>query len=130
MTSLVRVIPIVLQHDLRGDQAEIGRQRDQLEAERRRIAEQRHRDPLIAAAITNVGLVLACLLPLAFGIYVLSSLRGKSDSDDALVELLIEEVVADRPPIGLRDCTLPLPSPSIEASSPTDQDAGDTANLG
>ena len=31
---------VVLQHDLRADQAEIGHQRDQLEAERRQIAEQ------------------------------------------------------------------------------------------
>ena len=115
----------VLQHDLRADQAEIGHQRDQLEAERRQIAEQRYRDPLIAAAIVNVGLVLACLLPLAFGVYVLWSLRRSGDSDDALVELLIEEVVADRPPIGLRDSTLPLPSPSalIEAPSEADPDA-------
>ena len=115
----------VLQHDLRADQAEIGHQRDQLEAERRQIAEQRCRDPLIAAAILHVGLVLACLLPLAFGVYVLWSLRRSGDSDDALVELLIEEVVADRPPIGLRDSTPPLPSPSalIEAPSEADPDA-------
>ena len=53
-----------LQHDLRGDQAEVGRQRDTLEAERRDIAAQRNRDPIVAAAITNTGLVLACLLPL------------------------------------------------------------------
>ena len=121
---------VVLQHDLRADQAEIGHQRDQLEAERRQIAEQRCRDPLIAAAIVHIGLVLACLLPLAFGVYALWSLRRRGDSDDALVELLIEEVVADRPPIGLRDSTLPLPPPSalIEAPPEADQDAGDAAN--
>lgn len=92
---------VVLQHDLRADQAEIGHQRDQLAAERRQIAEQRYPDPLIATAILHVGLVLACLLPLAFGVYVLWSLRRSGDSDGALVELLIEEMVADRPPIGL-----------------------------
>jgi hypothetical protein len=120
----------VLQHDLRADRAEVGRQRDQLEAERRQIAEQRNCDPLIAAAILHVGLVLACLLPLAFGVYVLWSPRRRGDSDDTLVELLIEEVVADRPPIGLRDSTPPLAPPSalIEAPSEVDQDVGDAAN--
>ena len=48
-------------------QAETAQQRDLLEAERREIAGQRFRDPIIA----NVGLVLACLLPLVLGIYVL-----------------------------------------------------------
>ena len=62
--SKARTELAALQRDLQKDQAEIGRQRDQLEADRRQIAELRHRDPLIAAAITSIGLVLACLLPL------------------------------------------------------------------
>lgn len=87
----------VLQHDLRADQADIGRQRDQLEAERRQMADQRHRDPLIAAAIMNVGLVLACLLPLIVAVYVLWAVGHSRQSDDAVTELLVEELVADQP---------------------------------
>jgi hypothetical protein len=119
----------VMQHDLRADAAEIGHQRDQMEAERREIATQRHRDPVVAAVILDIGIVLACLLPLGVCIYVLWSLRRTSDSDDALVEVLIEEVVADRPRIGLRDSTLPLPPPSplIEAPPEAGHDAKDAA---
>jgi uncharacterized sodium:solute symporter family permease YidK len=51
-----------LQHDLEEQQAQVNRQRDQLESERREVAKQRHRDPIIAAAINSVGLVLACLI--------------------------------------------------------------------
>ncbi len=86
-----------LQHDLRADQAEVGRQRDQLETERRQIADQRHRDPLIAAAIMDIGLVLACLLPLGVAVYVLWVVGHSCQSDDAVTELLVEELVADQP---------------------------------
>lgn len=100
---------VVLQHDLRADQAEIGHQRDQLEAERRRIAEQRHRDPLIAAAIMQTGLVLACLLPLIVAVYVLWAVGRSRQSDDAVTELLVEELVADQPRL------LPPATPSMAA---------------
>ena len=53
-----------MQRDVQTQQAEVGRQRDQLESDRRDAAQHRQRDPVIAAAITDVGLVLACLLPL------------------------------------------------------------------
>lgn len=86
-----------LQHDLRADQAEVGRQRDQLETERRQIADQRHRDPIIAAAIMDLGLVLACLLPLGVAVYVLWVVGHSRQSGDAVTELLVEELVADQP---------------------------------
>jgi hypothetical protein len=88
---------IALQRDLRADQAEIGRQRNQLEGDRREIAAQRHRDPIVAAVLLDIGIVLACLLPLAVCIYVLRSTRRAGESDDALTELLVEELVAERP---------------------------------
>jgi TolA-binding protein len=87
---------IGLQHNLEEQQVQVNQQRDHLEAERREIAKLRHRDPIIAAAISNVGLVLACLLPLALAGYLLYCLRGRSD-DEAVGELLIEELTTDRP---------------------------------
>jgi len=86
-----------LQHDLRADQAEVGRQRDRLEAERRQIADQRHRDPLIAAAIMDTGLVLACLLPLGLAVYVLWVVTHSRQSDEAMTDFLVEELVTDQP---------------------------------
>ncbi len=109
-----------LQRDLRADQAEVGRQRDQLEAERREIAKQRHRDPIIAAAMMNVGLVLACLLPLVLCGYLLYVLRDSGTEDEAVTELLIEELVADRPRL--------LP-PSRPPPALQEQPAGDTAEV-
>ena len=71
--------------------------RDQLEDDRRDIAAQRHRDPLIAAAITNIGLILACLLPLVLCVVILRSLRNPVADEEALTEFLVHEIVADQP---------------------------------
>ncbi len=86
-----------LQRDLQQDQAEVGRQRDQLENDRRDMASQRHRDPLMAAAITNIGLILACLLPLLLCVFILRTVRDPPTSEDALTELLVDEIVAEKP---------------------------------
>lgn len=102
-----------LQHDLRADQAAIGQQRDQLEAERRQIADQRHRDPLIAAAIMDTGLVLACLLPLGLAVYVLWVVTHSRQSDEVMTDFLVEELVTDQPK--LRPLvTSPLPALGCE----------------
>ncbi len=95
--SKARTELAALQRDLQQDQAEVGRQRDQLEDDRRDIAAQRHRDPLIAAAITNIGLILACLLPLVLCVVILRSLRSPVTDEEALTEFLVQEIVADQP---------------------------------
>ena len=95
--SKARTELAALQRDLQQDQAEVGRQRDQLEDDRRDMADQRHRDPLIAAAITNIGLILACLLPLLLCVFILRTVRDPATSEDALTELLVEEIVAEQP---------------------------------
>jgi len=90
-----------LQNDLRTDQATIGHQRDQLEDDRREIAAQRHRDPIIAAVIMDIGIILACLLPLALGVYVLRAACRPGESDSAVAELLVQELVASEPRLSL-----------------------------
>ena len=87
---------IGLQHNLEEQQVQINDQRDLLESERREIANHRHRDPIIAAAISNVGLVLACLIPLALAGYLLYCLRDQKD-DPVVAELLIEEMISEQP---------------------------------
>ena len=87
---------IRLQHDLQTAQAEIGHARDRLEAERREIAAQRRTDPVIAAAITDIGLVLAALLPLVI-CWCLLRQRADADADQAVCELLVEELAAREP---------------------------------
>lgn len=107
---------IGLQHNLEEQQVQINNQRDQLESERREIANQRHRDPVIAAAISNVGLVLACLIPLTLAGYLLYCLRDRSD-DEAVGELLIQELTSDRPLV------LPLaPDPATDEGPSLSED--------
>jgi hypothetical protein len=95
---------------LNEQRAAIDTGRDQLEQERKQIAEQRHRDPLLAASIHTVGLLAAALLPLLVCMYILRQL-GRSEPDDAAVdELLVHELVTDQPRL------LPVPPirPALE----------------
>ena len=87
---------VALHRDVQAERTEIGRQRDSLEDERKVIASQRHRDPVIAAAITNVGLLLACLLPLVLCWYLLRRPMEPAD-DGAVTEVLLQDLVSDNP---------------------------------
>jgi len=95
-----------LQHKLGDQQREIGLQRDQLEQERRQIAAQRHREPILAPAITTVGWILAALLPLALAALVVWRLRDNGEDVETLNRVLLEELVAEQPRL--------LPPPSRE----------------
>jgi hypothetical protein len=86
-----------LQRELRSDQAEIGRQRDALESERRTIATERRWDSILGTSIYAGAGILACLLPLLLCGWLLHATRDKQGTDEALAELLVEELVTDRP---------------------------------
>jgi hypothetical protein len=87
---------IQLQRDLQTDRAGINQQRDALEQDRRQIAEQRNRDPIVAESIkTAAGLIVAAL-PLLGGLFVLRGLFHKSD-DEAVADVLVEELLARDP---------------------------------
>ena len=87
---------IGLGRGLEKQQVKVNDQRDLLESERRGIAKQRHRDPIIAAAINSVGVVLACLAPLALAGYLLYCLRDQKE-DQLVAEILIQEMVSAEP---------------------------------
>ena len=87
---------VTLQREVQAERNEVGRQRDVLEGERRELAAKRRLDPIVAAAITNVGLLLACLLPLVLCWYLLTC-RVEPADDQAVAEVLLEDLVADRP---------------------------------
>lgn len=99
----------------------IDRQREGLESERKKIAEDRQRAPVIAAAIAQFGLILACLAPLLLAAYLLHVLRHSSDDDAAVTELLVEEIVAARPRF------LPRPDSPPALPSTALPDGGHTA---
>ena len=93
-----------LSQELHDERAGVDRQREALEDERRTIAHQRHRDPILAAAIQAAGLLLACLLPLLVCIYVLSRITSETPEEE-LGELLVHELSAEEPKL------LPMPDP-------------------
>jgi hypothetical protein len=97
---------IGVQKDLRADQAEVGRQRDTLESERIKIAAERHWDQLLAPALLDFGLLLVIVAALAFCCYLLIGLRKEDVTDQALGELLIQELAAEDPVL-----LPPVPSP-------------------
>lgn len=88
---------VALQRDLQQGQAELGRQRDQLEDDRRQYADDRNRDPILANAILGVGTILACLLPLILCIALVLSLRDRSETESTLTEILVEEIAGEKP---------------------------------
>ena len=76
----------------------IDRERDLMEQERRQIAAERTRAPVVAEAVKFVGGLIVCSLPLIVVIYLLRSLcNSSSDTDAAMVEVLVEELAAERP---------------------------------
>lgn len=109
---------VAIQHELRQEQARVGQQRDVLESERKDLAAARQRDPIVAAAILDTGLVLACLLPLAVAVYALWATRHTGETDQAVMELLVEEIVADQPRLLLRPATPGLAEHSCQPLLP------------
>lgn len=89
----------------------------QLEQDRHEIAEHRHRDPVIAAVIQNVGLTLACLLPLLVAVFVIRQMQSQEPDHAAVAELLTRELTSDEP--------LLLPRPMSRHATLNHEDAGE-----
>lgn len=102
---------------LTAQHTDLQRRHDDLERQRQQIAGQRHRDPILAAALVQAAALLACSRPLVFCFCLLHALR-KADPGDELLELLTLEVLADHSRLSLplkgtpaawRHPPLPLP---------------------
>ncbi len=108
-----------LTSELHSERANLNRQREELEQERRNIAAQRHRDPVIAQAISAAGLTLACMLPLLLAAFIIRAVNQNADDSAALGELLVLEITAEQPlllPIA------PRPVAALEHTLPPDDD--------
>ena len=86
-----------LTSQLNQQQSVVDAGRDQLEQERQQIAENRQRDPVIAMAIENTGLAIACLLPLVICFFVIRQMQTQEPDHAAVAELLIQEFSGDQP---------------------------------
>ncbi|MBW3598912.1 MAG: hypothetical protein KY475_16770 [Planctomycetes bacterium] len=95
-----------LQEGLHEERATLDERRDHLERDRREVARQRRTDPLIASAIMAVGVLLACIAPLALAGYVVYTANRPDSEADAMNELLVAEFVSEQPIL------LPRASPS------------------
>jgi len=82
---------------INAQQSALDTARSQLEQDRKEIASQRHRDPIIAAAIQGVGVFFACLLPLAVAVFVIRQMQGQGPDESAVADLLITELTAEKP---------------------------------
>ena len=87
-------------------------------ADRRQLAETRQREPIVAAAITTTGLLLACLAPLVIAWLCLRQ-AGKSNADADVAEMLTLDLTADEPLLAAASA----PRPLLERQ-PGNQDAG------
>ena len=82
---------VELQNQVQAQHVEIGRQRDALEKERRELAAQRHRDPVVAESIFSIGTLLACLCPILLAWVLLNRADPGTDSE-VIAETLIRDV--------------------------------------
>jgi hypothetical protein len=85
-----------LHRDLQTERSTVGQQRDALEEDRRNLAAQRHRDPIIAETIAQLGLLAASLLPLVVCWLLLRQPVEPAD-DREVAELLIADLAASEP---------------------------------
>lgn len=103
---------------LQDEQSAIGHQRDVLDQDRKALAVQRDRDLLLAAALDQAGLLLACLTPLVLGGYALY-VASRSSGDDQLTEIAIEQLCLSEP---LRLAAEPTPTlPPPDSAGPEEQ---------
>jgi hypothetical protein len=88
-----RMEALALQKQLHAQRAEILVKQERLDAERRQLLLH---DPLIAKAITHIGITLACLLPVGLCWFLLQ--RPPSvEWDPVANDLLLEDLTSARP---------------------------------
>ena len=70
--------------------------RDLLEVERRKIAEERARAPVVAEAVRFGAGLIVCLTPLVVVVYLLRCLGSAEGVDAATFEVLVDELVTNQ----------------------------------
>ncbi len=86
-----------LTKQLHQQQTIIDGHRDRLDNDRRELAQQRYRDPIIAAALQNSAIMMACLLPLLVALMGIWQMQHQEPDHAAIAELLVAELTSERP---------------------------------
>lgn len=120
-----------LHGELHTERRNIDRQHEKLDDERKQIAAERHRDPIIAVALEGFGLILACLMPLVVCVLVLRQMRDETGDERALGEMLALEIASDQPTLLPASPFTParLPAQGSPASLPRPTSEGDAAGV-
>jgi hypothetical protein len=105
-----------LEHELQTERGGVNQQRDALEQERRQIAEQRNRDPIVAESIKTAAGLIAAALPLLLGLFVLRGLLQKSD-DEVAADVLVEELLTQASLFAAVNPLALLPEPQSQGDS-------------
>ena len=94
-------------------------QPDLLEQERRNIAEERIRAPVVAEAVKFGAGLIVCLTPLVVVVYLLRCLRSDDGVDAAMFEVLIDEISSEQPRLfRAQPESRALPGPSANSGGP------------
>ncbi len=85
-----------LHRQIEAERSGVNEQRDALEQERRQIAAERTREPIIAESIQAAVGLIAAILPLLVCLLLLRGLYQRPDGE-TLADVLIEELVSQHP---------------------------------
>ena len=85
------------QEQWQAESDQLDRQRAELDAERRALDLHRQIDPIVAAAVVQVGTLLACLAPLVLAAYALRQFGQTNHQTVELGEILLAELTAAEP---------------------------------
>lgn len=85
-----------IQQTLAGEQAALGKGRDDLEADRRTWASRQRSDPIIAMSIQSGAILIACCLPMVLVAFLLW--RGNEEASDTdVTETMLIELLDNEP---------------------------------
>ena len=85
-----------LTKQLNQQQAGIDAARNRLETDRSEIAQQRFRDPIIAAVLQTSGVLVACLLPLLVAAFGVWQMQSQEPDHAAVANLLVAELTSPK----------------------------------
>lgn len=94
---------IAAQQQLQSQQAEVGRGRDRLEAERQEMGRERQTVSMWTPVLQGLGITLVAALTIGLCWQLLYGLRSDDDANQELGELLIMELSSDRPRLPSND---------------------------
>lgn len=86
---------VTVHRDIQAERQGFNAQRDQLEAERKSIARQRHTESWVGPVILSSGTIVVAALAIGFCLLLVFGLRNSDAADTELNELLVRELASE-----------------------------------